>query len=134
MLIRLDPDQGGDGSTYGIIALNDTGSDILTLFDVDLQYLGNLQEYTGWGGFMPIVNASGTHDFLRTVVVQVRLVTNEIEPWTDWLDEEAIVRTIGPGMLRLSGTGIRKVLYFGTSPERNVLATSTTKGGLLSLL
>jgi hypothetical protein len=66
--------------------------------------------------------------------VQVRLVMNENEPWTDWINEEAIVRTIRPGTSRLSGMGIRKVLYFGTSPEYNVLATSATKGGLLSLL
>jgi hypothetical protein len=109
----------------------DTGSDILTLFNVDLQYLGNLQEYTDWGGFVPIVNASGTYDFLRTVMVQVRLVTNENEPWTDWLDEKAIVRTICRSISRLLGIGIRKVLYFGTSPEHNVLATSMTKNGEL---
>jgi hypothetical protein len=48
MLLRLKPDQGGDGTVHGIGAMNDTGSEILSLFDTDMPYLGgNLQGYSG---------------------------------------------------------------------------------------
>ncbi|KAI9779342.1 MAG: hypothetical protein M1839_007450 [Geoglossum umbratile] len=47
MLVRLAPHRGGDGTVHGIIAMNDTGSDILMLFDIDMFFLGNLQSYTG---------------------------------------------------------------------------------------
>jgi hypothetical protein len=39
MLLRLTPGHGGDGTVYGIIAINDTGSDMLTLFNTDLAEL-----------------------------------------------------------------------------------------------
>jgi len=39
MLLRLTPALGGDGIVFGIIAMNDTGSDILTLFRSDLTQL-----------------------------------------------------------------------------------------------
>jgi hypothetical protein len=45
MLLRLIPELGGDGTIYGIILLNDTGSDIMTLLTTDLPQLGNIQEY-----------------------------------------------------------------------------------------
>jgi hypothetical protein len=47
MLVRLIPAQGGDGTTHGIIAMNDTGSDVPTLFDIDMPYLGNVHGYNG---------------------------------------------------------------------------------------
>ena len=43
MLVRLTPALGGDGTVHGIIAMNDTGSDLLTLFNTDLALLGNIQ-------------------------------------------------------------------------------------------
>jgi hypothetical protein len=33
------PELGGDGTIHGILALNDTGSNMLTVYDVDLLYL-----------------------------------------------------------------------------------------------
>ena len=46
MLLRLIPELGGDGTVCGIIAMNDTGSDVLSLFTTDLPYLrGNIQGY-----------------------------------------------------------------------------------------
>jgi hypothetical protein len=39
MLLRLMPHRGGDGTVCGIISMNDTGSDILSLFLSDLQLL-----------------------------------------------------------------------------------------------
>jgi len=48
MLLRLTPAYGGDGTVHGIIAMNDTGSDVLTLFNTDLALLGNIHGYMGW--------------------------------------------------------------------------------------
>jgi hypothetical protein len=46
MLVRLIPQREGDRTVYRIIAMNDTESEILTLFDIDMLSLGNLQCYT----------------------------------------------------------------------------------------
>jgi len=55
MLLRLTPMYGGDGTECGIIALNDTGSDVLSLFDTDLPFLGVwIQGYLGWQGLVGI--------------------------------------------------------------------------------
>jgi hypothetical protein len=59
MLLRLIPGLGGDGTSYGIIAINDTGSDILTIFDTDIPLLGNSDGYTGWVGPVSTVDANG---------------------------------------------------------------------------
>src|SRR5271163_4247257 len=70
MLVRLKPQRGGDGTIHGIIAMNDTGSDILTLFDTDLLHLGNIQGYTGWPGPVAVGNANGTVGVYPLIHVQ----------------------------------------------------------------
>jgi len=60
MLLRLIPGFGGDGTVHGIIVLNDTGSDILTLDTTDLQQLGNIQGYLGWYAPTIVIDANGT--------------------------------------------------------------------------
>jgi len=64
MLLRLTPELGGDGTTYAITAMNDTGSDLLTLVDTDLLRLGSTLGYTGWLGSTGVKDASGKHNFL----------------------------------------------------------------------
>ena len=54
-------------------------------------------------------------------------------PWDDWIDEIAIVKQSGPNVPRLSGVGIRRVLYFGTAPGNHLPAVSATKGGFLRI-
>jgi hypothetical protein len=39
MLLRLILGLGGDGTIYSIIAINDTRSNMLTIFDVEMQHL-----------------------------------------------------------------------------------------------
>ncbi|KAI9767226.1 MAG: hypothetical protein M1840_005826 [Geoglossum simile] len=133
MLLRLMPEFGGDGTVFGIIAMNDTGSTILTLFDVDLLHLGDIQGYAGWVGPVEINYANGAIDVYPTIRVQVQLVRDDNSPWSEWINEEAIVRPTAPGIPRLSGLGIRDVLYIATAPGNHFLAVSTTKGGLASL-
>ncbi|KAI9771803.1 MAG: hypothetical protein M1840_001573 [Geoglossum simile] len=124
----------GDGTVYGIIAMNDTGSTILTLFDVDMLHLGDIQGYAGWAGPVVVSNADGAIGVYPTIFVQVQPVRDDNSPWCGWINEKAIVRPIGPGIPRLSGTGIRDVLYIATAPGNHFLAVSTTRGGLASLL
>jgi hypothetical protein len=109
MLLRLTPGLGGDGTIIGIIAMNDTGSDILTLFNTDLLALGNTQGHHGWLGRTGIMDATGTITFFPRILVQVQLVRDDDTPWSDWIAEDAIVKQHGAP--RLSGIGIRHVLY-----------------------
>jgi hypothetical protein len=134
MLLRLIPELGGDGTVWGIIAMNDTGSDTLTIFDVEMPHLGVYQGYAGWPGPVVIVGAGGVVGTFPSIAVQVQLVKDDNTPWSDWIDEDAIVRPVVPGVPRLSGSGIREALYLATGPGNHVLAASTTKGGLASLL
>lgn len=134
MLLRLILHLGGDGTVCGVIAMNDTGSEILTIFDVDLPFLGNLQGYAGWDGLVAISGAGGIVGVFPKLSVQVQLVGDDNLLWSDWVFEDAIVRPAGPGIPRLSGYGIREALYFATGPGNHVLAASTTKGGLATLL
>jgi len=114
--------------------MNNTGSNRLTLFHSDLPYLGNIQEYTGWLGPIAVQCANGTIDLYSGILVEVMLVRDDNTPWSNWCEEYAIVKPNAPGLLRLSGCGIRKVFYLGTSPGNHSLAVATTKGGLASLL
>ena len=134
MHLRLAPEFGGDGTFCGIIALHDTGSNILSLFISDFLHLGNTQGYQGWLGYSHIREASGTATYLRTILIQVQLVGNDGMPWSDWFWETGVVRTPNPDCERLTGSGIRDMFYIGTGPGNHVLAVSATKSGLTTLL
>jgi hypothetical protein len=134
MLLRLTPALGGDGTVHGIVTMNDTGSDVLSVFNTDLTLLGNNNGYNGWGFLAFITDANGTVTALPTISVQVQLVRDNNTPWSDWIDEVAIVRQVAPNLSRLSGAGIRNHLYLGTAPGNHRLAVAATKGGLTSLL
>jgi hypothetical protein len=88
----------------------------------------------GWLGQAAILNASGTVDIFPVMSARVQLVRDDDSPWSDWVDEQAIVRPLGPGVMRLSGVGIRHVLYFVAGPGNDFLAAGSTKGGVTSLL
>jgi hypothetical protein len=127
--------------------MNDTGSSILSLFDTDMQHLGNLQGYTGGVGQVEVRNANGTINNYPQIHVQVQLVRDDDSPWSNWINEWAIVKPSFPNVPRLSGVGIRGILYLpkgnvqrnsakstGTAPGNHLLAVAATKGGLTSLL
>jgi hypothetical protein len=77
MLLRLTPGLGVDGTVCGIIPLNDSGSDMLTLFTTDFPHLGNTQGYAGWLAPRGIIDASGSITVFRTILVQVQLVRDD---------------------------------------------------------
>ncbi|KAI9781392.1 MAG: hypothetical protein M1839_005986 [Geoglossum umbratile] len=111
IIMKLTPGLGGDGTVYGITAMNDTGSDVLTIFDVEMPHLGIYQGYAGWLGPVMIVGAGGVVGIYPKIRVQVQLVRDDNTPWSDWVTEDAMVRPIAPGVPRLSGLGIREALY-----------------------
>ena len=111
MLLRLTPIHGGDGTIYGIIAMNDTGSDLLTLFTIDLLQLGNIQGYVGWPGLTGVMDATGLITVYPMILVQVQLVRDDNTPWSDWIGEFAIVKQPVLNVPRLSGVEIRDILY-----------------------
>ena len=86
--------------------------------------LENIQGYTGRLLPTGILDANGVITYFPTILVQVQLVRDDNTPWGDWIDELAILRQPGPNLLRLSGVGIRDVLYFGTAPSNHVLAVT----------
>ena len=130
MIARLIPALGGNGSTKGIVAMNDTGSDILTLYNDDFTHLGNPDGYLGWQAPVAVSDANGVLNFFPSIIVQV-LISGD--GWSsDWIEELALVRH--DHVPRLSGAGVRGHLYFGTAPGNHYLAVATTKGGLASLL
>ena len=133
MLLRLTPILGSDGTVHGIIVMNDTGSDLLTLFTTDLPQLGNIQGYVGWLGQVLVRDANCVVTGFPRIQVQVQLVKDDNSPWGGWIDELAIVRQPVLNFPRLSGVEMRHVLYFGTAPGNHLLAVSATKGGLASL-
>jgi len=111
--------------------MNDTESDIMSLFQSDLQRLGNRLGYLGWAGNVMVACANGTTNYRRSILLEVQMVRDDGTPWSDWIEEKAIVQPDGLGLPSLSGYGIRDALYLGTSPRNHVLAVSATKGGLL---
>jgi hypothetical protein len=58
-------------------------------------------------------------------------VREDDSPWSDWINERAVVKPVAPGVPRLSGHRIRDV---GTAPGNHFLAVAATKGGMASLL
>ena len=77
MLLRLTPEFRGDRTIHGIIARNDTGSDILTLFDTGLLQLGNIQQYIGWQLPISIIDTNSGSTFFDRISVQVQLVQDD---------------------------------------------------------
>jgi hypothetical protein len=80
MLLRLIPTYRGNETTIGIIAMNDTGSDILTLFITDLLAFGNTQGYQGWHRVTGVMDATGTITIFPKILVQVQLVRDDNIP------------------------------------------------------
>jgi hypothetical protein len=74
--------------------MNDTGSDVLTIFDVDMPFLGNYQGYNGWVGPIVIEGAGGIVGIFQKIHVQVQMVRDDNSPWSDWILEVAIVRPL----------------------------------------
>lgn len=117
----------GGGTMHGINLLNDTGSNILTLFYADLQYLANYPLYLGWQGYIAVGVASGNSEVWLSLLVEIRFV----RPLTLFP-----VGGIGSKKRRwsvslflaftayLSGSRMRILFFFGTRPGNHQVAVS----------
>ena len=116
--------------------MNDTGSDIQTVFDADL---GNLHynPTTYAGPLSPsVINTANGPIARYTIMIEIRLFNENAEPLTDWFFDEAVVtpNVPNPGQSRLSGSEMRNLLYFATAPGNTHLFNAETKSGIISQL
>ena len=89
--MRLDPALGGDGTTILCALLNDTGSDLQTVFDTDLAtLLGTTQVYNGYGTVTAITTASGVVH-RQTIAIHVKLVHANGEEFSEWIEEVGVI-------------------------------------------
>jgi hypothetical protein len=96
--------------------LNDTGSNLQTVFDNDLVSLGyNPQTYQGNMGQVYIETANGIVA-RQGIVVEMQLRKINWERASDWFVENGVIVPFGPNITRLSGSGVRSSLYFATAP------------------
>ena len=80
------------------------------------------------------MTASGDSQQFATIWIKVRLVGEDLIPWSEWIVERAIVKPAMAGLISLSGSGIWKYLYFGTERGNGTLSVGTTKYDMSSLL
>jgi hypothetical protein len=132
--MKLLESQRADGTLARGSMMNDTGSDVMTLFSADFPLLGNQSQFTGRGQFILIGLADGTSQNLEAIDVYIRLCRDDGTPWSNWILEQACVRPGTAAMKRLSGRGIRQAVYCGTDPFHDHLHMAATKGGLYALL
>ena len=99
----LLPRMGGDGTIHGIICMTDSGSDRMSLFETEFPY-------AGWAVPQHIRYADGRIGVHRSLRVEVQMVRYDGTPWSDWIEEHAIVMPLEDGVSRLSGGGIRQQL------------------------
>ena len=55
------------------------------------------------------------------ILVQVQVVRDDNTTWSDWIDEVAIIKQPVLNVPRLSGIGIRDILYISTAPGNHLL-------------
>lgn len=80
------------------------GQTLLFLYWYDLFFLGLFKWQHSWGPNICIGDAGGGLTCPPSLWLEVRLVSEEFEPWSQWFLELAIIRTHVPGISRLSGS------------------------------
>jgi hypothetical protein len=66
------------------------------------------------------------------ILKSVMQLVDDNSPWSDWIEEYAIVQPLHPGASRLSGRGIGRFLYLGTGPGNHFLAVAATRTATVS--
>ena len=77
MQLRLIPERDSDETIHVIIAMNDTRSDMLSLFQTDLACLGNMQGYMGWSGVQATIDGSGEMQLYPQIYVQIQFARDD---------------------------------------------------------
>ena len=82
--------------------VNDTGSDVLTMFDTDLPLLGNMSKYVTAGPSIHLTLADGTAQSLPALWVEVRVTEFDGTNPSPWFIERAVLRSQTGEVARLS--------------------------------
>src|SRR5271170_1886401 len=115
--------------------MNDTGSNIQTIFPTDLAALRyNQHTYGGNLAMIPIGTANGVVPRSR-VVIEMQIIKADGTAVTPWFRETAVVTPLQPGVqYRLSGSAMRDHLYFATAPGNTNLLVAEKKNGITTQL
>src|SRR4051794_3078621 len=95
---------GNPNTTFDVEIMNDTGSNIQTLFPTDLVALGyDRLTYRGHRGVIDVRTANGTMR-RRVIVIEVQITKADGMAITPWFRQNAIVLRLQSGIqYRLSG-------------------------------
>jgi hypothetical protein len=115
--------------------MNDTGSNIQTIFPTDLAALQyNQLTYHGYLGMFSLGTANGVA-LRERVVIEMQIIKADGTPITPWFRETAVVTPLQPGIqYRLSGNAMRNHLYFATAPGNANLFVAEKKNGIITQL
>jgi hypothetical protein len=115
--------------------MNDTGSNLQTVFPTDLAALRyNQFTYRGCLGVFPTSTASGVV-YQERVVIEMQIIKADGTTMTPWFRETAVVTPLQPGInYRLSGSAMRNHLYFATAPGNVNLFVAEKKSGITTQL
>ena len=115
--------------------MNDTGSNVQTIFPTDLAALGYDQlTYQGLLGPLCIETANGVV-FQEVIVIEMQIVKADGTAITPWFSENAVITPLQAGIQdRLSGNAMRNHLYFATTPGNASLFVAEKKNGIITQL
>jgi hypothetical protein len=119
--------------------LNDTGSDIQSLYWLDLDALNfNNATYFHNGGEADTVRVHTAMGIIAKSWIQLQMKVVDIEgkSVTNWFWIKVLIQEIYPDcpMQRLSGYEMREHLFFATGRGNTCLCVSKNRSGLLSIL
>ncbi|KAK9334887.1 hypothetical protein V1521DRAFT_133287 [Lipomyces starkeyi] len=134
---RLPATYGGQPDIIlDVSIMNDTGSDVQTIFTTDLAFLGyNPYSYAGRLGGAFFSTASGGI-YHERIVLEMQIAKVDGTAVSPWFEEIAVITAAQPGFPqpRLSGNAMRTYLYFATAPGNSTLYVAQKKNGIISQL
>lgn len=83
--------------------------------------------------------ASGADMIFETVIAELRIMgydsaRGQLCPVTNWFFENFVIKDDYPGITLLSGSEMRRHLFFATAPGNQQLYVSVKKNGIMRLL
>lgn len=132
IVVVLPPIYGGFGRPLIIRVLNDTGSDIMTLFYNEALYLGWQPDRFPAQQFQ--INSADGATLRESISVLARVLDYNGSPLTKWFLERVVLRRFTGVQVHLSGSMVRNQLYISTAPRLQNLYVARTKTQLSLIL
>lgn len=120
------------GFFLAVRALNDTGSDVMTLFYNEASYLG--WQAALFPPYQIQVSSADGVTLRESISVLARVYDDNGFALTDWFEEQVVLRNYTGVEVRLSGASVRDQLYIGTAPRLQNLYVARTKTQLFKVL